>query len=74
MEWIKFSDRMPARDKEYYFLAWNDEDVHYCVMYECMGKEAHYPGYPDYCFYSMDCGYCRNDFTYWMPLPQPPKE
>lgn len=69
MEWIKVKDRLPEKEGRY-LICWNDGQV------EDKGFSN------NLFFWDADC--CSSDehfdearmkmVTYWMPLPQPPKE
>ena len=78
MKWISVKDEMPSYELDG-FLAWDGENIEYCHAYGCSKPGLHgipgtYEKYGEWCFMIADEGVCRNNFTHWMPLPEPPEE
>lgn len=74
MEWIKCSERLPTCDGEYLVTL---KGGHVCKLnfviyfkqYDKIGLKFYGPAWPD-----DDLGGIHNNITYWMPLPEGPKE
>lgn len=79
--WISVKDRLPKKGGKY--LVYIDDDWHYTIGIVYFVPNLHkYNSYvflnerrPGWCQYDSDYGdYEVSNVTYWMPLPEPPKE
>ena len=66
-KWISIEDRLPRKCGEYLCIVYGlDKRPHIYVLYY-----ANERGFYDY---DGEYGYYDVDASYWMPLPEPPKE
>ena len=71
MNWIKISDQLPQENE--YILISNGIDVHYGHL-ESPGYIRHIKTKPYHFFAINEYCYPIEEFTHWMPLPEPPSE
>lgn len=80
-EWISVKDKLPKKDGEYLCVV--DGVIHlyikvcsYTNNLYSVDKYDFYDGKGESGFYNLDTeyGYCREKVSYWMKLPELPKE